>query len=75
MSSAASVSKQKTIGISPKLVVAVVTAVFTYLMAQQVLALPPGVVVAGQALLVALAVFRAPPGTTVAPDQHTPDTH
>jgi hypothetical protein len=55
-----------TIGVSPKLVVAVVTAVLTYLMAQQVMAFPPGIVVTGQALLVALAVFRAPPGVTVA---------
>lgn len=61
-------SKEKTLGISPKLVVAVVTAVVTYLLGQQVLGLSPGIVVAGQALLVALAVFSAPPGATVAPD-------
>jgi hypothetical protein len=42
-------------------------------MAQQVL--PPGLVVAGQALLVALAVFTAPPGATVALDQHATDRH
>ena len=65
--------KHTTLGVSPKLVVAVTTAVLTYLMAQQLLAFPPGVVVTGQALLVALAVFHAPPGVTIAHHRDTTD--
>jgi hypothetical protein len=52
----------RTLGISPKLIAAVVTAVLTYVLGQEVLELPPLATVAGQAVLVALAVYMANPG-------------
>ncbi len=52
----------KTKGVSPKLLAAVVTAVLTYLLGQEVLELPAWATVVGQAVLVALAAFAAPPG-------------
>jgi hypothetical protein len=52
----------QTVGVSPKLIAAVVTAVVTYVLGQAVLDLPPLVVVIGQAVLVAAAAFAAPPG-------------
>ena len=52
----------RTLGVSPKLIAAVFTAILTYLLGQEVLELPPIAVVVGQAVLVALAAFAAPPG-------------
>jgi hypothetical protein len=52
----------KTLGISPKLTAAVITAVITYLLSQTILELPDIATVIGQALLVALAAYAAPPG-------------
>lgn len=52
----------RTIGISPKLPAAIVAAVITYLLGQEVLELPAGVVVALQGAGVALGVFLAGPG-------------
>src|SRR4051812_5468913 len=49
----------QTVGVSPKLIAAVVTAVVTYVLGQAVLDLPPLVVVIGQAVLVAAAAFAA----------------
>jgi hypothetical protein len=57
--------KTRTVGISPKLVAAVVTAVLTYVLGQEVLELPAGAVVAGQAILVALAAYVASAGDVV----------
>lgn len=57
----------KTSGVSPKLVAAVITAVVTYVLGQEVLELSPVVTVIGQAVLIALAAFVAPPGTVTAP--------
>lgn len=56
----------RTVGISPKLIAAVVTAVGGYLLAQTVLELPPGVVLAIQVVLVAVGVFAARPGDVTA---------
>lgn len=53
---------QKTVGISPKLIAAVITAVLTYLLGQEILELPAYAVVAGQAVLVALAAYVASTG-------------
>lgn len=52
----------RTNGPSPKLIVAVITAILTYLGAQEVLDLPPAAVVTVQTVLVALGVYRAGPG-------------
>lgn len=52
----------KTNGISPKLIVAVLTAVVGYLIGQTILDLPPGVVLSLQVALVALGVYSAQPG-------------
>lgn len=63
--------KTKTVGVSPKLIAAVVTAVVTYLVGQEALELPAWAIVAGQAALVALAAWVANPGsvtTTEDPD-------
>lgn len=50
--------KARTLGVSPKMwgaVAAVLTAVITYVLAEETLDLPPGVVVALQAVLIALS--------------------
>lgn len=52
----------KTVGASPKLWAAIITAAVTYVLGQTILELPPGAVVAGQVVLIALAVWRANPG-------------
>lgn len=57
----------KTKGISPKLIAAVITAVVTYVLGQEVLDLSPLVTVIGQAVLIALAAFVAPPGSVSGP--------
>jgi energy-converting hydrogenase Eha subunit C len=54
--------KQRTHGISPKLIAAVVTAVGTYLVTQPLLELPAIAVVVIQAVLVAVAAYFASPG-------------
>jgi hypothetical protein len=64
--------KQKTVGVSPKLIAATVTAIITYLLGQEVLELPPAVEVIGQAVLVALAAYIASPGLVV--KEREPDT-
>lgn len=68
---------QTTVGLSPKFIAAVVTAVLTYVLGQEVLELPPLAVVAGQAVLVALAVYVAGPGAvqTLDPKVETRDLH
>lgn len=50
------------IGISPKLIAAVIAAITTYLLGQTILELPPLVTVIGQAILVAAAAYAAPAG-------------
>lgn len=55
----------KTKGISPKLFAAIASAVITYLLAQTALDLPEGVVVALQAVAIAISVWVAPPGDVV----------
>lgn len=67
----------RTIGLSPKLPVAIVMAVLTYVLGQEILELPAIAVVAGQATLVGLGVYAASPGR-VEPDnpfQKDPDHH
>lgn len=63
----------KTDGLSPKLIAAVITAVVTYILGQEVLALPPIATVIGQAVLVALAAFAAPAGSVSAPQASSSD--
>lgn len=63
----------KTDGISPKLVAAVITAVITYLLGQEVLALPPVATVSGQGILVALAAYAAPAGSVSPPAASSSD--
>lgn len=58
--------KTRTVGVSPKLVAAVVTAVVTYIVGQELVDLEPWVEMILQGVLVALAVFAASPGTVVA---------
>lgn len=52
----------QTTGLSPKLIVAVLTTVLTYILGQALLDIPAVWEVAGQAVLVALATYAAPPG-------------
>lgn len=52
----------KTLGISPKLVAAVIGAVVTYVLGQQVLELPPVAVLAVQVVGVAVAAWAAGAG-------------
>lgn len=54
--------KNETVGISPKLIVAVILAVLTYVLGQELLELPAWAVVAGQAVIIALGVYQASPG-------------
>lgn len=54
-----------TVGLSPKLVTAVISAVATYLLGQQVLELPPLAVVGLQALVIGITVWAASPGEVV----------
>jgi hypothetical protein len=56
----------KTYGISPKLIAAVISAVVAHLLAQTLLELDPGVVLALQVIAVAAATWAASPGN-VAP--------
>ena len=58
----------RTVGISPKLIAAVVTAVATYIIGQELVELPVLVEVALQALLVGIAAWRANPGA-IAPSR------
>lgn len=55
----------KTEGISPKAIAAVITAVLTYLLGQQVLELPALAMVLGQAALVGVAAYAAGVGRVV----------
>ena len=57
--------KPRTAGVSPKLIAAVVTAVVTYLLGQEVLALPAWAIVLGQVVLVGLAAYAASPGNVI----------
>lgn len=58
--------KTRTVGVSPKLVAAVVTAVVTYIAGQELVDLEPWVEMILQGVLVALAVYSVGPGTVVA---------
>lgn len=62
--------KAKTVGVSPKLIAAVIAAVLTYVLGQEVLELPAWAVVTGQAVLVALAVYSAAVGAVTLTDPH-----
>ena len=55
----------KTLGISPKAIAAVVSAVLTYIVTQTVLDLPSWAVVLSQAVLIGLAAYTASPGDVV----------
>lgn len=57
--------KSTTVGVSPKLIAAVVTAALTYVLGQTVLELPAWAVVLGQVLLVSIAAYSAGPGQIV----------
>lgn len=58
----------RTVGVSPKAIAAVVVAVITYVLGQEVVDLPTWIEVIGQAVLVAIAAYTAPPGTVRAAD-------
>lgn len=62
----------RTIGISPKLIAAVVTAVITYIVGQELVELPAWVEMILQGVLVAGAVYAARPGTVVTEDADVP---
>lgn len=55
-------AKRVTIGVSPKLVAAVVSAVVAYLVTQPLLDLPPAVVLGLQVVSIAIATWAAAPG-------------
>lgn len=63
--------QRETVGISPKLVAAIISAVASYLVTQTVLDLPAIAVVVCQAIVVALAVYMAGPGIVV---EKTPES-
>lgn len=62
-----------TTGISPKLIAAVIAAVITYLLGQELLELPAWAQVTGQTALIALAVYRASPGSVTPPQATSSD--
>lgn len=63
----------KTLGASPKLWAAIITAAVTYILGQQILELPSAAVVTGQVVLIALAVYRASPGLVEPENPFVPD--
>jgi hypothetical protein len=68
---------QKTVGVSPKLIVAGLAAVATYLVTQTVLELPPWAVLLCQVVVILAGVYAAPPGQvqTLDPSAETRDLH
>lgn len=60
--------KTKTVGVSPKAIAAVITAALTYVLGQEVLALPAWAVLLGQVVLVSIAAYSFGPGTVTTAD-------
>ena len=61
-------SQFRTVGLSPKLIVAVLSALATYVVTQTVMELPPWAVVVAQAVVIAAGVYSASPGEVVVED-------